>query len=157
MAITLFVLITVFLVEYFPNLRIFPFLNKEIEEQNVQEVTNKRSLQKDLIIRSLDDVIENKIKKTKSIVIDSGKENQMWVYLGKEKCNVLPKSSGMLNIRMLESVSGMLNSQTLDDAVDSSDEDESIATEDYSCDSETLEGIELSGEEENSNDLFNNT
>lgn len=43
----------------------------------------------------------------------------MWVYLSKEKNEVLSKSSGMLNIQMLESVSGMSSSQILDDDVDS--------------------------------------
>lgn len=156
MAITLLVLLTVFFVEYFPNLPTFSLFKKNLEEQKKQDMAVRRPLQKALIIRSLDDVIGNKDEKTKSIVIDNGRENQMWVYLSKEKSNVLPKSSGMLNIQMLESVSGMSNSQVLDET-DSSDEDESLETDDDSFDSDTSEETNLFSEEEGSEYLFDNT
>lgn len=106
MAITLIVLFTVFLVKYFPNLHTFSFFNKNVKEQKIQNMTVKRSLQKALIIRSLDDIIENKIEKTKSIVIDNGRENEMWVYLSKEKSKVLPKSNGMLIFRYWRVLAG---------------------------------------------------
>lgn len=158
MAITLLVLLTVFFVEYFPDLHTSSFIQREIEEQKRQDMTVKRPLQKPLVIRSVDDVIENKKEeKTKSIVIDNGRENQMWVYLSKEKSNVMPKSSGMLNIQILESVSGMSNSLVVDEAADSSDEDESLETEDDSLSSETSIEIALSSEEERSEYLFDKT
>lgn len=138
MAITLVVMLTVFFVEYFPNIP--TFFKKKIEEHKVQDMTVKRSLQ---IIRSLDDVFANKAEKVKSIVIDNGKKNQMWLYLSKEKSNILPKSSGMLNTQMSETLNGMSNSQTLDD----DDDDENLATEDVSLNSESSEDIELSEKE----------
>lgn len=150
MAITLVVLLTVFFVEYFPNIP--TFFKKNNDEHKIQDMTVKRSLQKALIIRNLDDVVANKAEKAKSIVIDNGKEHQMWVYLSKQKSNILPKSSGMLNIQMLETGSGISNGQTLDD-----DEDENLATEDVSLNSESSEDIELSSEEETSEYLFDYT
>lgn len=154
MAVTLLVLLTVFFVEYYPNLPTFSFFKKNSDAQNTED-TVKRALQKTLIIKSFDDINEHKEENTKSIVIDNGRENQMWVYLSKEKSNVLPKSSGMLNIEILESVSGMSNSPVVDDSVDSSSED-SLETEEDS-DSETSQSIELSSEEEKSEYLFENT
>lgn len=155
MAVTLLVLLTVFFVEYFPKMHTFSFFKRDMEEKNIQDMTVRRPFQKALIIRSVDDVVENKEEKTKSIVIDNGRENQMWVYLSKQKSNILPKSSGMLNVQILESVSGMSNSPMSDNDADSSDEDESFDTED-SVDLETSEDIELSSEEENSEYLFEN-
>lgn len=114
--------------------------------QKNQELMVKRSLQKALIIRSFDDIIQNKAEKTKSIVIDNGKENETWVYLSKEKSKILPKSSATINISMLADVSGMSNNHNNEDT---SSEDESLDLEDESFELETSDDsvIAVSSEE----------